>query len=325
VKDAAVPAKPIWTSSSFLLYAGAVFTTIGAFQGLLYLDENFGWGELTGWAALELVVFVFLAIVARGSGNFVLGGLFAIQAAVAWGAFVGIAFVWFGWLGEDASLVTDFDPVLLLVELLALVGAAAALRAFRFPLLVALVAAAFFLFAVDLISNGGNGTAVVSLLLGILFLLAAVSTDRGGRRVFGFWLHVAGGLAIGGALIWFWHESDTDWWLIAGTGVVFVAVAALTRRSSWAVLGAYGMYVAASILAGRWSDARVEDIPPGLIVAPLALLPIPGLFGFGDGGLERPWTFPLTYGVLGFVFIALGLVLARRTHEPERRPLAAPA
>ena len=61
-------------------------------------------------------------------------------------------------------------------------------------------------------------------------------------RVYGFWVHVVAGLTIGGALLWFSHSSDTDWVLIGLASLVYVAIASGLGRSSYAVLGAIGLF-----------------------------------------------------------------------------------
>jgi hypothetical protein len=133
---------------------------------------------------------------------------------------VGALEAWFGWLPEHYSPFRGFHAGVLALTLLALGAALLALRVFRFPLLVLLIAAATWFFIADLVSNGGNWTAVVTLLVGFGFLAAAVRADGRPARADGFWLHVAAGLTVGGALIWFWHTSDANWALVAATGVV---------------------------------------------------------------------------------------------------------
>ena len=109
---------------------------------------------------------------------------------------------------------TGFRFWLLVLELATVVAAALALRRFRFPPFVFVVAAASWFFVADLISGGGDWSAIVTIGVGLALLAAAVSVDRG-SRTYGFWLHVASGLAIGGGLLWFFHDGNFDWILIA--------------------------------------------------------------------------------------------------------------
>ena len=79
------------------------------------------------------------------------------------------------------------------------------------------------MFLFDLLSNGGGWAAIVSIAVGLTFLLAGIAVDDGPSRPFGFWLHVAAGLAIGGGLLWFFHDGDFDWIVIAIAGLVYIA------------------------------------------------------------------------------------------------------
>src|SRR5207244_12990425 len=75
---------------------------------------------------------------------------------------------------------------------------------------------------------------------------------------YGFWLHVAAGLTIGGSLLYFWHRSDANWALVAVAAIVYVAFAVGLGRSSWAVLGALGLFLAAGHFASEWSGGAFE-------------------------------------------------------------------
>ena len=112
---------------------------------------------------------------------------------------------------------------LLVLELAAIVASAVALRLFEFPLLVLLLAASSWFFVTDLISGGGDWTAIVTIAVGLMFLLAAIAVDDGPSRPFGFWLHVAAGLTIGGGLLWFFHDGRFDWILIGLVGLLYIA------------------------------------------------------------------------------------------------------
>ena len=102
---------------------------------------------------------------------------------------------------DDRSFFTGFHFWLLVLELIAVVAAAVALRRFRFPLLVLVLAGAIWLFVFDLLSNGGGWAAIVTIAVGLAFLISGMAVDGGPSRPFAFWLHVAAGLAIGGGLL----------------------------------------------------------------------------------------------------------------------------
>src|SRR5437764_1214066 len=77
-------------------------------------------------------------------------------------------------------------------------------------------------FVTDLLSGGGDWSAVVTFLLGLVFLFQARITDGGPNRVYGMWLHVGAGLTIGGSLLWFLHHGHFEWALIVVAGLLFV-------------------------------------------------------------------------------------------------------
>ena len=147
----------------------------------------------------------------------------------------------------------------MLLELLWLLAAVIAIRLFRFPLLAAQAVLAGWIVVTDLISNGGGWSAVVTLFVGLVYLAVALAVDAGPGRPYGFWLHVGAGLLIGGGLLWFWHGGNIEWTLIAIASVVYVFFSQLVGRSSWAVLGAVGLLLAAVALRPR-VDARAVGL-----------------------------------------------------------------
>ena len=77
--------------------------------------------------------------------------------------------------------------------------------------------------------------------------------------------------------------------------VVYVGLAQLFGRSSWAVLGALGVLIAAGEFTLQWTHIRVPLLQPE-----------------GTGG--RGWVPPLVFGFAGALLVLLGLMAARR-HE----------
>jgi hypothetical protein len=309
--------KPRWTSASFLLYAGGIVVLVAAAQSLQQLAEDYGDAAFVGWAALDLVLLTALALAFRAAGRWIAAGVFAVSAVVAWGVFIGALEAWFGWLPRVFHTFRGFHVALLLLVLLVLLGALVALRVFRFPLIVVLVAGAAWYFAADLVSSGGNWSAVVTLLVGLVFYAVALAVDGGPSRPYAFWLHVAAGITAGGALLFFWHESDANWALVAVASLVYVAVAAATRRTSYAVLGAYGLYLAAIHFGGEWSGESTELLPylPFYLLFPLT----GGIYNEGSSG-GHEWALPLTFAFLGFLLVAIGLLLERRGEAAVAAP-----
>jgi hypothetical protein len=288
-------AIPRWATWSFLIYAGG-FTVLGSALGwLAYFSSHYGDAAYAAWA---FVVFVLLRGAAHAflrRGQRVASGVFALAGVAGFAAFVGALFTWFGWLGPQGTSSTfrGFDTARLALELLTLAVAAASLRTFRYPLLMLPVALVSWVFATDLVSNGGDWSAVVTLIIGLLFLGGALGADGGPRRPYGFWLHVASGLLIGGSLLHFWHSGNVDWILIVLASLVYVRLAASLGRSSWAVLGTLGLLLAAVHFALEWASVSIPF--------------------FGSAGHHtRAWVPPLVFALTGALIVALGLAAERR-------------
>lgn len=231
--------KPIWTTSSFLIYTGGL-TVLGAGIGALgYLSSTNGSGALAGWALLVLVVLYGLAHDLRRRDRQVAAGIFAFVSVIAWGAFVGLTWRWFGWLGTTSSF-KHFSVARLSLELLILIAARDDRRRFGFPFITLISALVGWFFVVDLITSGGSWTAFVTLVIGLVYLIAGAVSDKPSA----FWLHLVGGALIGGSFVYWWHTSDAQWALISIVSLVYVLIAYATKRSSWAVLGTGGFFAA---------------------------------------------------------------------------------
>ena len=306
-----------WSSASFLVYLGGLTILSSTLALISVQSDEHGAAGLVLWTALIFVVLAGAAESARNRGNFVTGGLLAVSAVAAFVIFVGAMLDWFGWLpntSDDAVFLNGFHFWLLVLELIAVVAAAVALNRFRFPLLVLVLAGAIWLFVFDLLSNGGGWSAIVTIAVGLTFLLAGIAVDDGPSRPFGFWLHVAAGLAIGGGLIWFFHDGDFDWIVIALIGLGYIALGDRLGRSSWVVLAGWGILQTAGHFADKWSDVAAAG---GFLFFPL--FPFVLLSGL-DGGLEEhhahQWAGPAVVAIAGLLFIALGLYYARRSRPP---------
>jgi hypothetical protein len=296
-----------WSSASFLLYLGGLTILFASVWLLTILSDDYSEAAFTGWSALVLAFLATGAFAFRRVGQALVAGLFAVSAVVALAVFLGALEDWFGWLpADEEGLFGGFRVGFLLIPLAVAVAAGYALRIFRFPLLVLVLAVAIWFFVTDLVSGGGDWTAVVTIVVGLIFLVVALAVDAG-QREYGFWLHVSAGLAIGGGLLWFFHSSDLDWIFVAIAGLVYIALADRFVRSSWAVLGAWGLLQTTTHFAAKWAST---DFFPFYYFFPFAFLTL------GDGGFEEEsshlWAGPLAYGVLAFVLIAIGLFLVRR-------------
>jgi hypothetical protein len=291
--------KPTWTSASFLLYVGGLTVLFSASASLGYLSTQYGDGALTAWALLMLAVLFAVALVLRRRGAWIAAGVFAVATVAMWAAFLGILFTWWGWDSNSASnnAFDGWNWTLWLVLLLVIAAASAALRAFRFPLLFVYILGSVYFLVTDVISGGGNWSAIVTLFIGLVYLFVGMSVDRGPRSPYGFWWHLTAGLLIGGSLLYWWHSSEADWALLATASVVFILLAGVTWRSSWAVLGVIGFIGAAT----HWTTEWMANGGFSSIFTP-----------------DRSWVPMLVFGVVGFFFVLLGLYLdwRRRRREP---------
>jgi hypothetical protein len=285
--------KPIWTSSSFLLYAGGLTVLAAAIAALVYLARFWNGGAYVAWTLLPLTVLYLVSFVFRARGEWVAAGMFAVGGLTMWGAFAGALAHWWGWLPRSPeSVFAGWHWGALFVVGLVFLAAIVDVSIFHFPLLVLYAVIAAWYFVTDLLSSGGGWSATLTLLVGLLYLFLALGVDSSRRRPYGFWMHAVAGLLVGGALLYWWHSTDLDFALVAVTGVVYVFVAGWTRRSNWAVLGIAGFLAAFGHFADRWA----HEVSSSAVTI-------------------RDWVPPVVFGVVGFFIVLLGLFLARRRGE----------
>jgi hypothetical protein len=285
--------KPRWTSASFLIYLGA-FTVLAAAGGAYaYLSTQYGDGAFVGWTLLMLVVLAAIGLGFRRGGAWIAGGLFAWLTVVAVGSFVGAVFTWWGWHTAARTPFGGWHWSSWALSMIVIGTAAALLVLTRFPLLVVPILALSWYVVTDFVSGGGSWSAVVTLLIGLVYLGVGLVVNR----VHGFWVEAAAGVLVGGALLYWWHSSTADFALLAAVGVLFIWLGVLISRSSWAVLGALGLFAAAVHFAIDWTT---------------------GSFSFFTGP-TRVWVPVVVAAVLGFLFVVLGLLAARRLDEPVVR------
>jgi LPXTG-motif cell wall-anchored protein len=297
-----------WSSASFLVYTGGL-TIFGAVIALLSVaSTDHGAGAFVPWTLLIFAVVVTAAFAFRRRGNVVTAGVLAFSAVTAFLVFVGAVLDWFGWLAHVDSLSFDgFHVSFLFLELLLVVAAAVALRLFGFPLLVFVITAGSWYFVTDLISDGGDWSAVVTLVVGVVFLVVARAMDADGSTIRAFWVHVVAGLTIGGGLLWFLHDGDVDFALVALAGLAYVLLGDRLLRSSWAVLGAWGILQSAAHYADKWSDISSGFFFPFFFLFPFSLS-----FEGESGEKHHQWAAAMVFAAAGLVLIGLALLLARR-------------
>jgi hypothetical protein len=278
--------KPVWKTSSYLVYSGGLIVLAAAIAALSYLSGHYGSGALTGWALLVLVVLSAIAESLRQRGRWVGAGIFAFASVIAWGVFVGIAWHWFGWLDSWNSPFGGWSVSHLSLEFLVLVAALSDRRRWGFPFITLISAVVGWFFVTDFVSNGGEWTYVVTLLIGLMYLAGGTISDQPSA----FWLHFVGGVLIGATLLHWWHTSTFDWALISAAALVYVGIAYATKRSSWAVFGSIG-FLGATV--HYLFNTGSNGIPTS----------VPSLSG---------WAPSLAFACLGFWFVLLGLATRRR-------------
>jgi hypothetical protein len=271
--------KPVWKTSSFLVYAGGLTVLFSAVAAISYLSGHYGSGALAGWGLLVLVVLWVIAEVLRRRDRWAAAGIFAFASVIAWAIFVALAWHWFGWL-DSAGSFSKFSFARLSLEFLILLAAWTDRKRWNFPFITLISAVVGWLFVIDLVSSGGAWTKVVTLFVGLAYFV--VGSTR--KNPSSFWLHLVGGALIGGVLLDWWHTTDADWALISAASLVYVGIAYLTKRSSWAVYGTIGLLGAT----------------------------IHYLFGQASASLLSPssiagWSPSVAFACLGFWLVLLGL------------------
>jgi hypothetical protein len=278
--------KPVWKTSSFLVYTGGLTVLGAAVAALAYLAGHYGKGALTGWALLILVVLSGIAESLRRRERWVAAGIFAFASVVAWGVFLALAWNWFGWLKHWNSAFGGWSVAHLSLEFLILVAAVNHRRRWGFPFITLITALVGWFFVTDFVSNGGEWSYVVTLLIGLAYLVGGSISDQPSA----FWTHVVGGALIGATLLHWWHSSDTDWALISAVSLVYVFIAYATKRSSWAVYATVGF--TGATIHYLFGQASVSLLSPSSIAG---------------------WSPSVAFACLGFWLVLLGLLGRRRT------------
>lgn len=299
--------KPIWTSSTLLVYTGGLTVLGGGIGALFYLSTQYpGAGEGTGWALLVLAILYVIAHALRRRDRPMAAGIFAFASVIAWAVFVAVLFKWWGWSGIGGSF-SHWSWSRLALWLLILLSAWDNRRRFRFPFIRAISAVVFFRFVIQLLPAGGNWTAAWALIVGLLYLLVGNVADKPSA----FWLHVVGGALIGGAILYWCHTSDFDFAVVSFMALVFVVWSHWTKRSSWTVYGTIGFFIATNHYVFGSPLGGVSPLAglAGGLGAPRGIAT--GLLSSGLASMSG-WSPPLAFGLLGFWLVFLGILGRRR-------------
>jgi hypothetical protein len=309
--------KPIWTSATFLVYTGGLTVLLGGLVALAYLAGHYSSGAKAAWALLVLVILYNLAHALRIRHRPIAAGIFAFAAVIAWGAFVVLLFRWWGWNGVDASPSRwSWSRNLALVLILA--AAWDDRRRFSFPFIRVVSAVLAWFFVIQLLPTGPNLTPAITLVVGLAYLLWGTINPTPSS----FWLHLVGGLLIGGAILYWDHTSDGNFAFVLIVALAYVALAYATKRSSWAVLGTIGFFIATIHYVVGSPTALAEGAfgvaGSGSCIAPPGGAPVCP----SSGPSISPWSPALALGLLGFWLVLLGLLGRRRTAATLAPPAA---
>lgn len=289
------PLRPRWSSASALVYLGGLVLLFATTVLLGILGDEHGDWALIGYSALAAVLAFGLAHWLEHSGRGVAAGVLATLAVVFFAILVGAVENAIGILDVN---IDDYQPATLLLEALTIAAALVALRRFRAPLLVLPIALTVWITVVDLGSLGSwNGSEVLSILVGIALIVTATAVDRAGREPYGLWLHVVGGLALGGGVLAL-VEGDLAWAFVGLLSLAYVATAYLLTRSNYAVLGTVGILATTTYFSLDGFSLLGAFLP------------------FGSGVVEEgldPWQVALAFVAAGLVIVVLGLVEDRVT------------
>jgi hypothetical protein len=307
-----------WSSSAFLLYAGAYVIVVSVVAVLTELAGDYGQPALVAWSALALFVLASIAFGLLRADEQVPAGLFAALALVVFSVWVGVTEEWLGlWPDDTDSFVPeDFAVGIPLLSIVVVAAGLAAIRLFAFPLLVLPTAAIAWYGLVYVLvsalpgSPGNDVQALVALLVGLGFVGAGLVLDRSARPAYAFWLHVVGGVAVMGGMFALRDEA-WKWALLGLASLGFVPAGEYLRRSSYTVLGAFGFLTAGMYFIEKWLAG-----PPEFLFFPVSFF-----FGFGfdeaTGSAAALATAGLGLGLfLGGLTLMRGWRLPRRSSSP---------
>jgi hypothetical protein len=262
------PAK--FDAAHLLWYAGAliVIGAMGLFSTVAF--SQMGGGALTACAIAYAIGFTVAGHYLWHSKNLRTPGglLVAVAVSMAPLAVYGIqdALGWWGKFGKPGT-VHDFYVWIkgswVLMEIATVVAGAVALRYFRFPFIVALIAVALWFMSMDLapwISGVDHLDFAmrrrVSIWFGFLVLALAWTVDYRSRSGdFAFWLHLFGLLAFWGGITASDSATELGRAVYCLFNVGLLAIAVILMRRAYAVFGAFGV----CLYLGHLADKVFKD------------------------------------------------------------------
>jgi len=257
---------PKFDMANLLWYAGAliVITAMGLFSTLAF--------SRIGGQALAITAFVYAAVFGV-AGHYLWrhrnlrtpgGLLIAIAVSMAPLAVFGIqdALGWWGRFGNPGS-VHDFYVWIkgswIFMEVAAIVAATLALRFYRFPFIVSIIAVALWFMSMDLapwIAGAAHADwetqRRVSVWFGAAVLAVAYAVDQRQRSGdFAFWLYLFGLMAFWGGITASSNGSNLEKAIYCAMNVGFLFLSVFLDRRVFAVFGVIGVSIYLGDLANK--------------------------------------------------------------------------
>jgi hypothetical protein len=267
--DGASPASK-FDAAHLLWYAGALIVI-----GSMGLFSTVAFSQMGGWALMACAIAYAVGFAVAGHYLWhrknlrVPGGLLvAVAVSMAPLAVYGIqdALGWWGKFGKPGT-VHDFYVWIkgswIFMEIATVAAGAVALRYYRFPFIVALIAVALWFMSMDLAPwFAGVDHADfemrrrVSIWFGLLVLAVAWTVDYRSRNGdFAFWLHLFGLLTFWGGITASDSATELGRAVYCLFNVGLLAVAVILMRRAYAVFGAFGV----CLYLGHLADKVFKD------------------------------------------------------------------
>lgn len=247
---------PKFDAAHLLWYAGAliVIGAMGIFSTLTY--SQMGGRALTLTAIAYAAAFSFAGYHLWHKKNLKTPGglLIAVAVSMAPLAIYGIQeeLGWWGKFGKPGT-VHDFYTWIkgswVFMEIGAVIAGVIALRFFRFPFIVAIIAVALWFMSMDIVPwiagdahPSFNLKRQVSIWFGLAVLIVAVIVDYRGRDAdFAFWLHLFGLLAFWGGITAAESSDEFGKAIYCLLNIFLLVVAIILARRAYTVFGALGI------------------------------------------------------------------------------------
>jgi len=261
---------PKFDAAHLLWYAGALIVI-----GAMGLFSTLAFSQMGGRAlAMTAIVYAIAFTLAghhlwhRNNLRTPGGLLITIAVSMAPLAVYGIQeeLGWWGTFGKPGTVHDFYDWIkgsFIFMEIAAIVAGVIALRFYRFPFIVSIIAVALWFMSMDLtpwifgtVQFDWEMRRKVSVWFGLGIVIAAWIIDYRGRGGdFAFWLHLFGLIAFWGAITATNSSSEAAKALYCLLNVGLLLLAVILMRRAYAVFGALGI----SIYLGHLADVVFKD------------------------------------------------------------------